>query len=252
MTKYRVTAALIAAAGLSAAGLTAPAHAQAGFDWTGPYIGASAGYGEGHTAWSNIVVPSDTGQNYASTFSSSNPSGMIGGVQVGYNFVSGQMLYGVEAGIYAGNIAGTDVCFGSPSYGDYSADCKTQIKSMAELTGRVGVISADRSLVYLRGGASMAQARLAPRNEVGDATHTTVTGGYGWTNQNRVGAVVGIGFEYALNPTSTLGIEFDYRDYGKKSTSFTGVAPINVYNPDFSADTTLNAATIMVRYSVKF
>lgn len=119
---------------------------------------------------------------------------------------------------------------------------------MADLTGRVGVISANRTLVYLKGGASLAQARFSPQNEVGFSATT----GYGWTNQNRTGTVLGIGFEYAISPTTTLGVEYDYRDYGKKSTNFTPVLPVNSYNPAFSADTSLNVGTLAVRFNYKF
>jgi high affinity Mn2+ porin len=67
-------------------------HIQAVFDWTGLYIGAHAGYSRG----SSSAVLSDP----ATLAASSTFSGMIGGVQAGYNYrLSSGLLLGVEADI---------------------------------------------------------------------------------------------------------------------------------------------------------
>src|SRR5258705_4259912 len=71
--------------------LKAP-HIQSVFDWTGFYVGAHAGYSRG----SSNAVLSDP----ASTATSNSFSGVIGGVQAGYNVrLPSGMLLGVEADI---------------------------------------------------------------------------------------------------------------------------------------------------------
>jgi high affinity Mn2+ porin len=93
---------LFAGVGLSLLALDGPAgaadmpvkapHIQAVFDWTGLYIGAHAGYSRG----SSSTVLSDP----ATIAASSSFSGMIGGVQAGYNVrLSSGLLFGVEADI---------------------------------------------------------------------------------------------------------------------------------------------------------
>src|SRR5258705_3794165 len=67
-------------------------HIQAVFDWTGLYIGAHAGYSRG----SSSAVLSDP----RSIAASNTFSGVIGGVQAGYNLrLSSGLLFGVEADI---------------------------------------------------------------------------------------------------------------------------------------------------------
>src|SRR3954469_21077669 len=49
------------------------------YSWAGPYLGANLGYGWG-TVDNNLA----------------KPSGLLGGVQAGYNWQSGPLVYGVE------------------------------------------------------------------------------------------------------------------------------------------------------------
>src|SRR5207247_1754507 len=67
-------------------------HIQAVFDWTGLYIGTHAGYSRGASS----AVRSDP----ASLAASNTFSGVIGGVQAGYNVrLPSGLLFGVEADI---------------------------------------------------------------------------------------------------------------------------------------------------------
>ena len=246
MRKLRVTTALVAFAGLSGAGFTAPAYAQDSFNWTGPYIGANAGYGWGDTDWSDIVVPSNAGQNLSGTFSSSNFSGIVGGLQAGYNIQFGQFVAGVETAFDFGDLKGSDGCFGR--LGDFSADCKTDVRWMWDLTARLGVVPMDRALLYVKGGASIAGLKFSPDNETGFAA----TGGYGSTTDSRWGYVLGIGAAYALNSNLTVGVEYNYRDYGTSSTDFNPTGLKNQYNPPFKADTKVKVNTVVATVNYKF
>ena len=250
--KKTMLASVVALAAVSSAVFASNAYAQDAFDWTGLYAGVDVGFGSGDTDWSNIVVPSDTGQNYAPVFSSSSFSGVVGSAHVGYNSRFGQWIAGVEGGITVGDLTGTDVCFGNPSYGDYYADCETKVKWIADFAARIGGSPVDRTFVYVKGGLSIANADFTAKNEMREGGGGTPTGGYGTTNDTRAGYLLGVGAEYAVNRNWTLGLEYNYRDFGTKNTSFTPAPPVDWPNPPFSADTTLKVSTFVARVSYKF
>ncbi len=71
-------------------------------DWTGFYLGANAGYGWGGPAIS-FATPAFLPAGATPTSLASNPHGFLGGIQAGYNYQSGRMVYGIETDIdYAG------------------------------------------------------------------------------------------------------------------------------------------------------
>ena len=109
-----------AGVGLSLLALDGPAVAadmpvkapyiQAVFDWTGLYVGANAGYAWGHSdPASSFTCPAPGACPYnvpvqLSAFNAAgtgilSPNGFTGGGQAGYNYQSGQLLYGVELDI---------------------------------------------------------------------------------------------------------------------------------------------------------
>lgn len=79
-----------------------------GFDWSGLYVGAMGGYTTGAQVWTAAG-------------------------QVGYNFVNGNMLYGVEGRFGATNL-GNGALF------------------VASGNARVGFIAGDRTLIYAAAG----------------------------------------------------------------------------------------------------
>ena len=60
------------------------------YSWAGPYLGANLGYG-----WGSVDN------------NPTNPSGFVGGVQAGYNWQSGAMVFGLEGDIQASAAADT-------------------------------------------------------------------------------------------------------------------------------------------------
>ncbi|XUJ37137.1 outer membrane protein [Bradyrhizobium japonicum] len=74
-------------------------------------------------------------------------NGFLGGVQAGYNFQSGVMVYGVESDFLWSGIKGRTGCF-------VVLNCTNDTKWIADITGRVGVTVGDRGLVYIKGGAA--------------------------------------------------------------------------------------------------
>ena len=196
-------------------------------NWTGFYGGVNLAVTTGRSSWSDIVVPSDTDQNLPGEFSRESATGVGGGVQFGYQREFGHMVIGAEARAGYADLQGSGQCLGQ--YGDFSAQCTTKLGFNGGVAARLGVAT-GRALIYATGGVNWADLKLEPANEKGFST----TGGYGSTSRTRAGYLVGGGFEYALDNHLSLGVEYNYHDYGSFDAAFTGVAPVNEYNPDFS------------------
>jgi outer membrane immunogenic protein len=148
--------------------------------WHGWYGGFHLGYGE--------AGPAD---------------GFLGGVQVGYNWQSGRLVYGLEADVAWANISFSDsvsVC--NPGLGCISARVSGEIDSMATMRGRLGYLFQPGLLAYATAGfgfvsgsasASVSGFGLSERFSFGDTDSDFV---------------YGIGVEGKLAPASTLRVEY--------------------------------------------
>jgi len=122
----------------------------AGFqDWSGAYIGATAGYQLGSVFTRNTVgdFPGVT-----------DLRGLLGGVNAGYNFQNGSMVYGLEADVNWSGLSGNRICAGFPGI-----TCNYLIDLTASLKARVGV-SMDQLLVFGEGGltAGHGESTISP------------------------------------------------------------------------------------------
>ena len=69
------------------------------FTWNGFYVGINAGYGFGHSKWTDTVTQASTG-NF-------NVSGALVGGTIGYNVQFGAFVFGLEGDIDWSNIKGS-------------------------------------------------------------------------------------------------------------------------------------------------
>lgn len=148
--------------------------------WHGWYAGFHLGYGD--------AGPAD---------------GFLGGAQVGYNWQSGRLVYGLEADATWSEISfsdGVSVC--NPGLGCVSARVSGEIDWMATVRGRLGYLFQPGVLAYATAGfgfvsgsasASVSGFGLSERISFSD-TDTDF--------------VYGIGLESRLTPASTLRVEY--------------------------------------------
>jgi outer membrane immunogenic protein len=196
--------------------------------WTGFYAGVQGGYGGGKSEWSNIVVPTDDGQNLADIFARPEFQAGLGGVHAGYNLQSGNAVFGINGAINFTDIGGSETCFGG--YGDYSASCTNKIDYIADFTGRLGYTPLPNVLVYAMGGAAYISGSVQPTNQTGPGA------GYESSSIDEWTYVVGGGLDVAINARWIFGVEYKYYGDFKKNVSFTSNDPENEYSPNFSAD----------------
>ncbi|TJV00334.1 MAG: porin family protein [Mesorhizobium sp.] len=171
----------------------------ASFDWTGAYIGVNAGGGFGKFKYDPNF---GTGLDLTA-------SGFLGGVQAGYNWQSGQMVYGVEADFQGSAVKASISGIGGPG-----TALETKIDWFGTVRARIGYTPVDRFLVYGTGGFAYGHDK-------------TTFGAGGDFSKTKTGWTVGAGVEYAINTNWTIKSEYLYTDLGK-STFTVGPSSIDV------------------------
>jgi outer membrane immunogenic protein len=171
------------------------------FTWTGVYVGGQIGY--------------EWGREPLTSFSS-QPSGVVGGAHIGYNYQIAQFVYGLEGDVNGSSYTGTARNLLGTTF------ATTKIPVDGSLRGRVG-IAWDRLLFYATGGATFAQIK--------DSFLTA--GGFGSVSNGRVGWTVGGGVDYAITNNWSVRAEYRYTDYGRFSDAAAGLAfPVSHHSTD--------------------
>jgi outer membrane immunogenic protein len=223
--RARVVAAMIlAGAGVAAAAdfpqmpAKAPPAYQRVYDWTGLYVGVNVGGGWANATSAFSVAP---GPAFASVDNSL--PGAVGGGQLGYNWQSGGIVFGVEADFQASSLKGgldapcpPVICTG------LVASFNQKMPWFGTARGRVGYAS-DGWMIYATGG--YAYARF-------DTDAFASAGGLSLAlsrHETRSGWAAGGGIEVALSRNWSARVEYLYFDFGTHNGSWTlpGLAVIN-------------------------
>jgi high affinity Mn2+ porin len=205
---------LLAGIALGAFGAEAPAHAAdmklpvkapaltAVYNWTGFYLGAHVGYGNGS------LGPATNPHPLQGVFFPPSVTGLIGGYQAGYNRqLANNVVIGAEV----------DVSFGSPT--DIPrllpTSYDTTIDYIATARGRLGY-TMGIWMPYVTGGLAWGRTHVN-LNDFGfvtpprrDITHL------GWT--------AGLGVEFAVGGNWTAKAEYNYVDLARGTYDLTDVA----------------------------
>lgn len=165
--------------------VVAPAPVVSSSDWSGFYSGVFLGYAD-----DDVNIDVDGGP---SPDDQPNPSGGLGGIAAGYNFQSGNWVYGVEADIAATDLTDTG------SYDAAPDELEVDVNSMATLRGRVGY-DMGRWMPYATVGFAAA-----------DADYSVDTGTDTLDDSNTMtGYSAGFGAEYAINDRWSAKGEYLY------------------------------------------
>jgi len=149
------------------------------YSWAGPYLGGNLGYGWG-----------DVSNN------PTRPSGVLGGVQAGYNWQSGQLVFGLEGDIQASGAEDTSVPW------------RFSNNWFGTLRGRAG-FTLNNLLLYGTGGLAFGELRGETFGL--SESHTTA----GWT--------LGVGAEVGLAPNWSAKLEYLFVDLSDHTFTLTGV-----------------------------
>lgn len=167
------------------AGITGAA-ADRGYTWSGLYLGLHAGGVQSETDWKVLqgnTTLADLDQR---------DGALIGGAQIGFQQQFGNVVAGVEVSWSGTQLEKTRLLLGE--------NWSSQIDQMVLVTGRLGW-AMDRSLLYVKGGWATASYEFS-LDHPGLGNHGSSSGWHqGWT--------VGGGWEYALTPLVSLGVEYN-------------------------------------------
>ena len=149
------------------------------YNWTGPYAGLNLGY-----QWAKV------------TNNVTEPSGIAGGGQLGYNWQLGQFVFGLETDIQASAADDTfaPYKFSNPWFGT--------------LRARIGY-AINNVMLYGTGGLAYGELKGEFFGLEEDKTLV------GWT--------AGAGIEYGFTQNWSAKLEYLYMDLGSRTYSITGV-----------------------------
>lgn len=177
--------------------LTAPASA----DWTGLYLGGHVGGIWGDIDTDTLSTAGSNGFWSLPASSTLDPSGVLGGAQLGYNFQYSNWVLGVELSGSALKLDDVGV------YADDRYSVEADWLGIAAL--RAGWLWNQRSLVYLKGG--YASAEIDTR-DVDIAAPAGITS----TDERHGGWLAGAGVEYLMSNDLSLAFEYNYIDLGNQ------------------------------------
>lgn len=232
------------------------------FTWTGFYIGANGGWGWGHQSWD---LDPTSGGPFPGGIGSGNTDGGLFGGQIGYNWqVSNAIVLGLQADLDWADISGKATRLaeydGGPSYircwadSDQVADCHTKINSIGSVTGRIGFLPWQNTLLYAKAGVAWTNIDYNVDNVVDSNIYSSGGGScgpvgtahtpYATRSSSRAGFTAGGGIEQRLTDNLSAFAEYDYADLGgRKAVAFAATG--DSCTPAFTADVNLNQVNVV-------
>ena len=182
--------------------------------WAGYYVGVNLGAVSEYSSATTFLPNAPFSYCFSGSCGFSNrPTaiGVLGGGQIGYNFQTGDWVYGLE----------TDFDFASARHTTTGADtyafagnwtARTGIQDLGTVRLRLGY-TFDRALIYATGG--LAYGKVSDNFQAGNSGGATYnwSGDPGW----RTGYTVGGGLEYALSQSLSIKGEGLFYDLGTKN-----------------------------------
>jgi outer membrane immunogenic protein len=130
------------------------APVPAAFSWTGCFIGGNAGGLWARKDW-NTASGDPSGFPVGTAFGSHDPTGFLGGAQVGCDYqFAGSYVIGIQGDYDWSNTKGSSAdAVNAAFFGTTPWTDETRVKSLGSVTGRYGY-AWDRFLGYARGGVA--------------------------------------------------------------------------------------------------
>ena len=223
---------VLALAGVLGASLSVPAAADGmrygdrpgccAFSWSGFYVGVHAGYGWGESDWTDLLGSLGANLRFEDL------QGGLGGGQLGFNWQTGPLVVGIEASFSASGISQTGTAG--------IATLTTDVEGIATVVGRLGY-AWDRSLIYVKGGYATASIEIRGVNPFD--TFKSSDRHHGWT--------VGTGVEFAVLKNLSLGLEYNYYDFGRETHSATSALGLPL-----SIDVDAQVHSVLARLNYRF
>lgn len=256
------TVAALGIFGLISVATCAQAQTGAVRDWSGAYLGGSVGVVESRATTDastadgfpgSYFTPPDPQQIAGEADGSLSHSNLSGGVFGGFGRQFGNLYLGLEA---SANTLGFDetrtsgAVYLSNAAGAFTQELSVKADWQATMRARLGWAQ-DRWLVYLTGGAAVARIQLDAAFS-DDFLGVGARGGNS-TKETKLGWIVGLGGEYALNGNWSIRGDYLYADYGKVDTSYTVTNPVfPVFANTLKSSAQFKTQTLSIGMSYRF
>ena len=194
----------------------APVAVPLAYNWSGFYVGAHGGGAWGNHCFDNLAV--DAGCH--------DGSGWVGGGQVGFNWQSGQWVFGLE---FSGSAVGLDGNHNHPILGRFESD----VGGLFLFTGKLGIAWSNVLAYVTGGGAWVHTSHTLTAPLLGSAT----------VDADRWGWTIGGGLEFGFAQNWSLALQYNLIHLDERSTNFTVQNPITV-----NIDQKVNLATARLNY----
>ncbi|HEY9086453.1 MAG TPA: stalk domain-containing protein [Candidatus Tyrphobacter sp.] len=203
----------------------APPPTPTPWTWNGAYVGLNAGEIWNHdTGGNTCTTPSGVSFGFGCSIDAGigkmNAIGLVGGVQLGYNWQLGPLVIGPEFDYDGTTLHGDSNFYGHlPEYGIVSTCCTVHFSASEQMSSiqterlRIGFAS-GRTLIYATGGYAQANWTLSSNYAFTSLQYP------GTISVQRSGWTEGLGGEWALTPHMTFKVEgllFELQPY---TTSF--------------------------------
>jgi outer membrane immunogenic protein len=225
--------------------------------WSGVYLGVNAG---GAWGQSDVTSTTDAGTYFAGSSVTSingngtadlSPNGFTGGAQLGWNWQSGNVVFGLEGDFNAMDLSeGRTVTAGYPccAPSTYTLNQEVSTDWLATLRPRVGM-TAGNWLLYGTGGLAVTEVNLNESftDNFGAAPHALENGS---VSETRYGWTLGAGAEVDLGNSWSIKGEYLYADFGDVDSTGALTAPTGTATFTHNAD--LNANIFRVGVNRRF
>ncbi|HEY1475668.1 MAG TPA: outer membrane beta-barrel protein [Pseudolabrys sp.] len=231
------------------------------FSWTGCYIGGNVGGKWARTSGS-VDVPASTGLAGPTPAGSvpfgsdgNNNGTFVGGGQIGCNYQTGQVVFGVEGDADWQHFDVTRTVGVAPPAPFVAGDSfNASSRWQASFRGRIGY-AWDRTLLYATGGVAFTELKTGSNWIAVGIFPATVAS----DSATLVGATFGGGLEYAFWQNLSLGVEGRYTWYGNHTFNagvlstavIPGVAPVFTTAPT-TQTIKLSTAEVLLKLNYRF
>lgn len=176
------------------------------YDWTGFYIGASAGYAFGDD--DALSLKPEFGDDVGTL----NLDGFIGGGQVGANWQRNNWMFGVEADVQFADVSDSDTTI----INGREFDAKTDVDWIGTMRLRSG-FALDKLLIYGTGGLALGGVdyNVRPLDDLSGTVKSQ-------DNYTATGWTAGVGAEWGLSERTSAKVEYLYYDLGSEDSDIAG------------------------------
>ena len=230
------------------------------YNWDGSYIGLTAGAAWGQydprtsTVSDGYIGPRGAAGVNAAGAQTIEPSGFVTGIEGGYNWRTGNLLFGAEADLQALNLQGATNS-GAVHYlaraGEFTVTSYDNTNWLFTARPRIGFVAPNNWLFYATGGLALTQLQS---NFSFVDTNTALESGR--LDTTKAGYAVGGGVEAPLTGRVSFKADYLHVDFANTSgmvTAQTSIAPLPLFSGQiFAHSSDLKADIVRVGLNYRF